>query len=1022
MFFKLERIEAILKTLKSSIKMNEIMLKNITISEGKKKPLEYREFSPNELWGGHDSWCWFKLEVDVPEILCGKNIAFSLHTGREGSWDALNPQCLLYLNDELVSGMDINHTEIMLGNLTESFTLELHAYSGTANQNIPYSVSYDHDSPKRLEFLASIYEHNAEIEKLYYNLKPVFDTAKMYDKDDKIRIDLEKHLTNAINLLDLRIIGNLDFFVSVSAANEYMEHVFYQNICGHENIIANCIGHTHIDVAWLWTLSQTREKTIRSFSTVLKLMEEYPDYLFMSSQPQLYKFVKEDMPELYEKIKEKIRQDKWIPEGAMWLEADCNLISGESLVRQIIHGKRFFKEEFDKDNKILWLPDVFGYSAALPQILKKSNIDYFVTSKISWNEYNHMPYDTFLWEGIDGTDIFTQFINATEIQHGGHSGYYSTYNALIHPSSVLGGFKIYQQKEINNQTLVSFGYGDGGGGPTREMLEMHKRMKRGIPGCPKTRMVSPTEALDTIMHNTMSTGKLPKWVGELYLEYHRGTYTSMARNKKYNRQAELTLQTAEALSVINKTLCKKRYPTEKLYKSWETVLLNQFHDIIPGSSIKEVYDESKEQYEAVLGTVNDIVSEVVNRFSRYVSEEGTLVYNPTGFLRNDIAEIDGKMIYVENIPAHGYKVVKNPKENGISDPPKMIIYEDHMENDFFLIKLDENSNFTSIYDKKNKREVLKKGMTGNLLTAYEDRPINHDAWDINIFYTEKFWDILDVVSVKVIENTDLCGSIEVVRKFSNSKIVQKISIYADVSRIDFDTHVDWKEKQILLKTHFPIDVQASKATYEIQYGNIERPTHFNTSWDIAKFEVCGHKWADVSESGYGVSILNDCKYGYDIKGSNIGLSLLKSATSPNVDADRENHHFKYSLYPHAGDFREGETIKQAYFFNNPLICEKAVAAGRTTSEFSFATISDENIIIEVIKESYDIEGVVVRVYEAHGKRTYANLYFGIDIEKAYLTDLLENQLDEYEVDNNTVHFTIKPYEILTFKLIPSSNQ
>ena len=1011
MFFEIERAEAILNELKGYIKLNETRLSNIMISEGREKNDDYREFMKDELWGGYDSWCHFKIEL--PEEFIGKNAVFSLKTGKEGQWDALNPQFILYVNDEIICGMDVNHTDIPLGVPEEPLTLELAAYSGTASPASAHDPSNDKEMPKRLEFQASIYENNAEVESLYYNLKPLIYTAKMYEKSDKIRMKLEKYITKTINLLDLRVIGSPNFSASVSAANEYLEEEFYEKECGHDEVIANCVGHTHIDVAWMWTLDQTKQKTIRSFSTVLRLMEEYPDYIFMSSQPQLYKYVKENAPELYEKIKERAAEGRWETEGSMWLEADCNLSSGESLVRQIIHGKKFFSEEFGKDCKILWLPDVFGYSAALPQILKKSNINYFVTSKISWNEYNHMPYDTFSWEGIDGTEIFTQFINSTELQHGGHSGYFSTYNSLMHPAAVGGGWEMYQQKSINNETLVSFGYGDGGGGPNREMLEMHKRMKKGIPGCPKTKMTTAIEALCNIEANVKASGKLPKWVGELYLELHRGTYTSMARNKKYNRKSEITLQNAEALSIIGKALLYKRYPTEEIYEAWETVLLNQFHDIIPGSSIKEVYDDSKEQYENVLATAGGIVSEVIGRIAGRVSGEGIVVYNPTSFVRSDIAVIDGEKIYAENIPAYGYRVVKKTD----LAPTKMLISTEQLENDFFVLKLDKNANFTSIYDKINKREIIKSGKVGNLLTAYEDKPLNYDAWDINIFYTEKSWDILDISRIRVTENTEICGTIEIERTFLSSKIIQKISIYRDVPRIDFDTYLDWKDEHILLKTHFPVDIVANKATYEIQYGNVERPTHWNTSWDTAKFEVCGHKWADVSESGYGVSILNDCKYGYDIKDSNIGLTLLRSPTSPNPSADKEEHYFKYSLYPHNGDFREGGTIKQAYYLNNPLLAQVVDSSGKMTSEFSLLTLSCENVIVEVIKEAYDREGIIMRLYESHGKRTSANVFFGIDIKQAFSTDLLENVLEEYQVENNTVEFVIKPYEILTFKII-----
>ncbi len=403
-------------------------------------------------------------------------------------------------------------------------------------------------------------------------------------------------LNDAINLLDMRKVPSDAFYASVEEARALLAKTVYGEMAGYQEIIASCIGHTHIDVAWWWTVSQTREKVARSFATVLKLMEEYPEYKFMSSQPVLYSFLKERYPELYAQIKERVKEGRWEPEGGMWLEADCNLSSGESLVRQFLYGKRFFKEEFGKDNRVLWLPDVFGYSGALPQIMKKSGIDYFMTTKLSWNQFNMIPNDTMLWEGIDGSRVLTHFISTLGIGQSVER-FFTTYSGMLHPDAIMGGWERYQNKEMNNDILIAYGYGDGGGGPTREMLETGRRMEKGVKGIPTVRQCGSRKYFEELEERVKDNRRLPVWTGEFYFEYHRGTYTSMARNKRSNRKSELLLSDLELLSVL---AAKKgvAYPAEQLEKMWKTVLLNQFHDILPGSSIAEVYEVTKKEYAA----------------------------------------------------------------------------------------------------------------------------------------------------------------------------------------------------------------------------------------------------------------------------------------------------------------------------------------------------------------------------------------------------------------------------------------
>lgn len=1044
MLFLEERLGRIIKELNGYIRQDSIDISDLKIKYGNFKggekvgldTSEWNSFGKGDRWGGKDVHCWFRFEFGIPEVFKGKTVSLEISTGREGNWDALNPQFLAYVNERLVQGLDVNHRDIILTESAipcEVFNIALNSYSGMKSG--------------LAELNASMSTINRNVEKLYYDMNVPLSTALLLHKEDKKRIDIIKYLNEAANLIDLRKPFSEQFNTSIIRAIEFLETEFYGKYCGNSEAVAWCVGHTHIDVAWLWTLAQTREKAARSFSTVLNLMKEYPDYVFMSSQPQLYKFIKEDQPGLYEEIKARIADGRWEPEGAMWLEADCNLTSGESLVRQLLYGKRFFEKEFGKKNRVLWLPDVFGYSAALPQILKKSGIDYFVTSKISWNEYNKLPYDTFTWEGIDGTGILTHFITTCDItgKDWSEAPNMTTYNGYLKPSEILGAWARYQQKHINDEVLVPFGFGDGGGGPTREMLENAKRLEKGIPGMPRVKMGKALEFLQQLEKNTASDKKLPRWVGELYLEYHRGTYTSMARNKKFNRRSELLYQDAEFLSIAGNLLTNAAYPVKMLNAGWETILLNQFHDILPGSSIKEVYEDSRDQYMTVLENGQAIVDAAIDALVANMALERTslVVFNQLDFERDDTAEFelpegygntalidaDGKtaisqliegnrlIFHAEGIPARGYKtyrIEKGVSENAFSS---MKVSPEGMSNRFFDITFDTDMNMTSIYDKVNMRELLKPGEKANVLQAFEDKPHNYDAWDINIYYQEKMWEVSKVDGVEVIEAGPVRACIRVSRSFLDSTINQEIVIYADIPRVDFVNTIDWKETQVLLKAAFPVDIHAQKATYEIQYGNVERPTHWNTSWDTAMFEVCAHKWADLSEDGYGVSLLNDCKYGYDIKDGVMRLTLLKSAKDPNTDADREIHRFTYSLYPHKGDFREAGTVRSAYSLNCPLYTKvEGPHPGSLPESMSLVGTDAENVFIEVVKKAEDTEDIIVRLYECNNRRTPVTLSFFKKLAGVWECDLMENDLTSLTHEENHFDFEIKPYEIKTFRL------
>lgn len=1042
MFFEQQRIDRLLKELRGYIYTENETLKTVFMKKGDFLSPSHAEadaqdwiiFNPDDRWGGKDQRYWFKVNVTIPLSFEGKTAVFQIETGREGEWDAVNPQFLIYLNGQTVQGLDVNHREIIISEdakMGETYTVDLHAYGGM--------------NEGKVELKAQIAVLDKITEKIYYDINVPLEVAKLLNKEDKRSIDIINFLTNAVNILDLRKPHSNEYYISLEKADKYLDHEFYEKYCGGEDVTAACVGHTHIDVAWLWTLKQTREKAARSFSTVLNLMEEYPEYLFMSSQPQLYKFLKDDHPQIYKELKERVREGRWEADGGMWLEADCNLISGESLIRQILFGTRFFKEEFGVDNKILWLPDVFGYSAALPQILKKFGIKYFATTKISWNEYNKLPYDTFMWEGIDGSSILSYFITTIDYEEVLANSHRTTYNGIINPSHTMGAWARYQQKNINDEVLISYGYGDGGGGPTKEMLENARRMEKGIPGCPKVKMTKVRDYFEKLEGKLTENKRLPKWVGELYLEYHRGTYTTMARNKLYNRKSEFLYQDIEFFNVFNNYVNETaEYPQQEIGKGWQTILLNQFHDIIPGSSIKEVYDESREQYNKVFKNGNALLESAVEQISSKINleEESLVVFNQLSFDRSDVVTFDftkdiysyelvdneGKaypiqfieeskaIAYVENIPSKGYKAFSIRKTQSLFDTQIRATAE-KISNRYFDITLDENANISSIYDKAGLREVLKVDAKANVLLAFEDKPHDFDAWDINIYYQEKMWEINDVEEVKVVEHGNVRSTIKIQKRFMDSTITQYLHVYNNIPRIDFENEIDWKENQILLKAAFPVDVHTDKATYEIQYGNIERSTHWNTGWDLARFEVCAHKWADLSEDNYGVSLLNDCKYGHDIKDGVMRLTLIKSPSWPNPDADKEIHKFTYSLYPHNGDWKLGGTVQMAYELNCPMYAKIENAHKATLPpELSFVRLNQENVIMEVVKRAEDSDETVIRMYECYNRRSSVSVDFFKDLEYVKETDLNEREISSLKTDGTSFSFEIKPYEIRTFKV------
>lgn len=995
---------------------------------------DWQDFRLWDTWGGYDKVAWFRTTVKIPESFQNSQIALKLLVGPRDGGDS-TAETLLYVNGHPVQGMDIWHEEALLEEELcnqEELHLALKAWSGVL---VP---------PKFRTFKAAqLVKLDKKVDKFCFVMDTLVRSVKLIDENDLRHIQLKKLLNNTMKKVNFLNYKEEEYYQSIYEALDFVQGEL-DKLAQVEEIkpIVYGVGHSHIDMAWLWRLNATREKASRTFSSVLNLMKQYPEYRFMHTSPQLYQFLEEDYPEIFEQVKEHIANGQWEITGGMWVEPDTNIPSGESLVRQFLYGKLYIRKVFDKETTLAWLPDVFGYSAAMPQIMKKSGMKYFMTTKISWNQYNHFPYDTFMWKGIDGSEIFTHFITTPE-----DGSWFYTYNGHMDPEEVTGVWKNYKDKDKNDKLLIAYGWGDGGGGPTREMLEQSRVMKN-IPGIPKVQMSGAEEYFEKIYHDTEHTA-LGKWDGELYFELHRGTYTSQAANKRYNRKTENMLHNLEylleAADIRNE---ENAYPKAELDTIWKRVLLNQFHDILPGSSIRQVYEDTTRDYEEIKEKGNALLKTAIERMSRgiVVSEDGIAVYNTTGFNRNDYVWIsftenvkeghlkgiqlkdknekvsvqeteDGILFYVKNIPAYGYKTLQIM--SGQKEEKSLIsITKDRAENLYYVVKFNENGEISYLYDKENSREIS-CGKPMNVFAAFEDKPQRFDAWDIDVYYKEKPYSPFVLKESKVTETGTERSVLHQVWTFNKSTVTQDFILYGSSRRIDFNTTVDWREEQVFLKTYFPVEVHSEEASYEIQFGNIKRSTHSNNSWDFAKFEVPAHRWADLSEGSYGVSLLNDCKYGWDIHENVIGLSLIKSAIRPDETADKGRHEFSYALFPHKGNVTDSEVQKEAVGFNIPLLTSELTGKEDAPefSQYSFVGTDSSHVLIDTVKKAEEGEAYIVRLYEYKNMQDEKiTLTFAHPVKKVMETNLCEEGETEIYVENNQICFNVGCYEIKTFKI------
>lgn len=1030
------RIERLCRDIKNRVFDQSVRVGNMQFRDGQYRydeieSGEWRPFGDEEYWGEREQYCWFRQTVTVPDAFRGREVVYAIDPQPESGWTSRCFQFILFVNGEIRQGMDENHSYAILTPCAaggETYKIALNAYCD------------DHEFRGQAKLHAFLKTRDTVARNLYYDFSVPLCAAHQYGADDLPRVHIIKALNAAANLLELSTPDTAVFHESAARASAYL----HEHLYGAENPVrVSAIGHTHIDTAWRWRLRQTRDKAARSFASVAALMEEYPGYKFMSPQAQLYDFVKQDYPPLFERIRELVREGRWEPEGSMWVESDTNVISGESLVRQFLVGKRFFRDEFGVETRIMWLPDVFGYSAALPQIMRLAEIDYFMTTKISWSETDRLPFDTFLWRGIDGSEVLTHFIPSIS-QEDSLDGFQTTYTADLDPDYMINGWRRYANKDLNESWLCSYGHGDGGGGPERSMLESGRRMLEGIEGCPHTEPEFAHDFFDRLSDEVRGNSRLPKWAGELYLQFHRGTLTSQARNKRYNRKSEWLMHDCETLLTLAHVLTGADYPVDELLADWKLILLNQFHDIIPGSSIAPVYEDSRAQYEQVTVSGTAMRDRAIDALTAEMelSEDSIVVFNTLGFARTDVVETavpsgepfvlldsdgtelpyqttyDGKLLFLaKDVPAKGYKAFAVRRVTPKAQPNAVQTDGVCFDTPYLRAEFDANRNISRLYHKASGRDTAPQGEVLNRLIAFEDRPNVYDAWEVKVYYDEKYWYIDDVQSSEIIERGPVRTVLRVVRAFQNSRIEQYFIFYSDFDRVDVRYVIDWHEKHILLKADYPVDVNASRATYDIQFGNLERTTHNNTTWDYAQFEVCGHKWADLSDNSFGLTVLNDCKYGWNVKEGHIRPSILRCATDPNPMQDREMHFVTYALYPHTGGVHTSRAVQEGYKLNVPLLASFSAAHKGTLPANHCAVSADrDNIIIETVKKAEGDDSVIVRTFETWNRKTTCTLTFDRLVRSAYLTNLLERQDEPLETDGKTVRLTYKPFQIVSLKL------
>ena len=847
-----------------------------------------------------------------------------------------------------------------------------------------------------------------DVKALYYDFEVLLEAIRVLPETSARRAQVQYALHDAMHL----------FWSGLNAEAVAAARVRLRGELGKRNgdvsLAISALGHAHIDLAWLWPLRETKRKGARTFATVLANMERYPDYIFAASQAQLFQWMKEGYPGLYTRIKERVAEGRIEPQGALWVEPDTNVTSGESLIRQILYGRRFFQKEFNVDVDYVWLPDTFGYTGALPQIMARAGIRYFSTQKLSWSLINPFPHQSFRWQGIDGSEVLVHMLPE------------ETYNGPAAPRSLAMIERNYRDKGVSGHALMAYGIGDGGGGPGEEHLERLARL-RNFAGLPP---VGQEWTSAFFAQWAQEAHRFATWQGELYLERHQGTFTTHAANKWYNRRMEQALRETEWMAAMASMLTGADYPRAALDATWREVLLYQFHDILPGSSIKRVYDECLPRYAMLLAETEKLLSmaqqSLVTQIDTGAALQPVILFNSLNWEREQWLKIDG-MWHKVKVPSMGYCVLDGAMPADLFLQPTATT--DQLENDRLRVRFDASGTITSIFDKLNQRESVPVGELANRLVLYHDLG---DAWDFPMDYAEAAPRYLTLASARAWVDGP-CGLLEQTYHIGHTTLVQEIRLTAGSPLIEFTTRLHWRERSAMLRVEFPVAVHAEEARYEIQFGHIGRSTHRNTTWDMARAETPAHKWVDLSQRDYGVALLNDSKYGHKIKGHTIDLNLLRSVPYPGprlvedhavapgaphpAYTDQSDHTFCYALYPHASDGVDAGVVRAAYEFNIPLrVVSAAAHVGPLPPAAAWLAVDRPEIVIETVKLVEESDELLVRGYETTGSAVAARVTAGIAVNAAEETDLLERSERALDIVNGALAVDFRPFEIKTLRL------
>jgi len=970
-------------------------------------------------WGAKWEYGWFRFDVTTPPSAAGRRFTLECDPTYEG---------IVFVNGLVAGATDHGRRHVTLshkGKPGEKFRVLIEGYAGHGEiacwkGPIPHGRAPLAETPATQKTIGPISYGcwNEDIYQLWLDVDTLLHLRDLLHADSLRLQEVDLALREFTTIVDFGLTGEA-FHKTIAAARKRLAPVLKcRNGDTAPDIFA--IGHGHLDVAWLWPLEETERKAARTLSNQMALANEYPSHRFINSQAHLFWMVKHHYPELYGRVQQAVKKGNIVADGGMWVEADTNIAGGEALIRQFIHGKRFFRQEFGVDSRLMWLPDVFGYSGAMPQIMRGCGIDYFSTAKLHWAYHGGepFPYNTFMWEGIDGSEILVHMIP-------------NGYNAKMNPSDIGNRWNARVQKDGMRTQLQAFGWGDGGGGPTREHVEGGLRMAD-LEGCPRVHFDSPAA-----FFRDLERRGLPgqRYVGELYFQCHRGTYTTQARTKKGNRMSELAMREAEMWSAAAMATGAKtfEFPAAVMEELWRDLLLHQFHDILPGSSIQRVYEEAEQAYTRIIGSACAVRDLAASAVVGNQTDNALTVFNSLGWERTalvplvksagastadgplPVQTIDGRTYTELTVPPCGWTSVTTSRKAAApaaanTKTASVKATGRSLENELLRVTFNDRGEIVSLFDKETATELAAGPC--NAMRLYGDVPAMFEAWDIDTSYTHCPVELTAKADIDVLSQGELAGVLRIRRRINDSVMEQDVWLRRGSRRVDFVTRIDWAERQKLLKVNFPVNVHANDAIHEIQFGHLRRPNHLSRPFDQDRYEVSAHKWTALAEENRGCAILNDCKYGVNVLGNSINLTLLRSSRCPDPQTDQGLQVFTYAFYAWTGPFAASGLVRQGYELNVYPVTRPG--DGGTASLFR---VDDPSIVIDTVKPAEDGSGdLVVRMYESLHSRTKTVLHVPPTFAAAQQTDMLETPQRKLTVRDGKIALEFRPFEIKTVRL------